>query len=306
MNDTENNSLVQVSAEPTPMQMIAEAVRLNLDPEKLHALMDLKERIEKSAAEKLFSAAMAKCQAEMPTVVRDKENSHTRSGYASLEAVQRSIKPVYLAHGFAITISEAEAQKPEMIRVKLVLRHTGGHCETYYREGANDSKGAKGGAVKTDLQGAQSTVSYLARNMLLSIFGVTVSDQDNDGNDQPITTAQCEEIESLVKVKGIDITRFLEWAGGEHLAMMPASHYAKAIDYLRRLPDPPKTKELPRCQKIAARWQKLHPAKREDRTAFCVWVENRSGQKIKAAAELAEDSMDKLEIVLRELEGGRK
>lgn len=221
MTTTKEVQLVAANtAEPTPMAMIAEAVRLDLDPAKLHALMDLQQRVEAREAEKLFNAAMAACQSEMPTVIRDRENSHTRSRYASLEQVQFAIKSTYLKHGFAISISEAESTKPDMIRVRLVLRHTGGHAETYYREAPNDSKGAKGGAVKTDLQGAQSTVSYLARQMLLAIFGVTVADQDRDGNDEakPITQDQVKELHDLLTQTGSDIAAFLRWAKVEQLA----------------------------------------------------------------------------------------
>jgi hypothetical protein len=235
VNEPETTAVQVVNAEPTPMAMIAEAVRLDLDPAKLHALMDLQQRVEAQAAEAAFTAAMSKCQSEMPTVVRDKTNSHTRSKYASLEAVQQTIKPTYLKHGFAISISEAESTKPDMIRVRLVLRHVGGHSETYYREGANDSKGAKGGAVKTDLQGAQSTVSYLARQMLLSIFGVTVADQDNDGNEVEgdfITEDQKQEIYRLVDLTKTAPETVLKFAKVEELALIRQGPNHKKVYYM--------------------------------------------------------------------------
>lgn len=236
MNDETNTAVMtRQEAEPSPMAMIAEGMRMNLDVAKMNALMDFKERVEKSEAEKLFNAAMARCQAEMPTVVKDRENSHTRSRYATLEQVQRTIKPTYLRHGFSITISEADAQRPELIRVKLVLRHAGGHSETFYREGANDSKGAKGGAVKTDLQGAQSTVSYLARNMLLAVFGVTVSEQDIDGNatDDFIGDGQKAEVARLLKESGADVAAFLDWLQVDDIATIPTSKYGEAVAKLK-------------------------------------------------------------------------
>lgn len=229
-------ALAPIDTEPTPMAMIAEAVRLDLDPAKLHALMDLQQRVESREAEKMFTTAMAACQAEMPTVIRDRENSHTRSRYASLEQVQFAIKGTYLKHGFAVSVSEAESTKPDMIRVKLVLRHTGGHAETYYREAPNDSKGAKGNAVKTDLQGAQSTVSYLARQMLLAIFGVTVADQDRDGNEhaEPITQEQVKQLHDLLVQTDSDIDKFMQWMQVDDLTLITQGvQYTKAMNAVK-------------------------------------------------------------------------
>jgi len=244
-DDPPQTTAVQVieQHEPTPMALIAQAVQLGFEPAKLNALMDFQERCEQNAARKAFARAMADCQSEMPTVVKDAQGD--KGKFARLETLQQAIKPVYLRHGFSITISEAEPSRPDYLRVQCVVRHRDGHCETYFREAPPDVNGPKGNPVKTVLQGSQSSVSYLRRNLLAEIFGITVAGQDIDGANQAsaIGPGQIAELTRLIEESGADTLAFLRMMNCETLDAMPIAVYAVAETQLK--------------MKIAARRQKV-------------------------------------------------
>lgn len=171
----------------------------NVNPDKLQQMLVVKKEWEADEARKEFNTAMHAAQSEMPTVIKDAQNVHTRSNYARLETVAKAIKPVYMKHGFSISFGEDVCDREDYILIIATVRHIGNHIETYKRFGPIDDKGPKGSSVKTKLHGCQSTMSYMQRNLLCSIFGVTVTDTDNDGNtgDSPtaISEKQADDIE---------------------------------------------------------------------------------------------------------------
>lgn len=223
--------------ENKPMQLIEMAVQANADPDKLEKLMELQERYEANEARKQFAVAMQQVQQQMPTVIKDKDNSHTRSRYASEENVMATIKPAYLQHGFTLAHDEVEAVKADNIRVRATLRHVGGHTEQYFREGPLDNKGAKGAATKTDLHGNQSTFSYLCRTLTLDIFGVTVADEDRDGSPtvQYITEEQAITLEEIASTMSDEIkTGFLKWMKVSSFYGITADKHDMALTALKR------------------------------------------------------------------------
>ena len=64
-------------------------------------------QVKADEAKEAFQAAMAQAQAEMPSVVKDRENSHLKSKYAQLEAIDDAIRPVYTRHGFSLMLASA-------------------------------------------------------------------------------------------------------------------------------------------------------------------------------------------------------
>lgn len=209
MTDKQVQKVETTAIEPVenPMMMLHRMIEAGHDPDKLERMIDLAERYEANVAKKEYAEAMSRAQNAMPRVVKDKENSHTRSRYASLENVQVRIKPVYMAEGFTVSFSEVEPMREGNIRLRALVRHISGHSEEFFREAPVDSKGPKGNNVKSELHGSQSTVSYLSRNMLLEIFGVTVADRDDDGN-------AGSGVECIGEKDAIRLTEWLESVGG--------------------------------------------------------------------------------------------
>lgn len=175
----------------------------DIQPEKLQQLLVVKKDWEADEALKAFNTAMHGAQTDMPVIVKDAENKHTCSKYARLETVAKGIKKVYTAHGFSVSFSEEVCDREGWIQIIMIVRHVGNHVETYKRFAPIDDTGSGGAKTKTKLHGCQSTMSYMQRHLLCATFGVTVADDDNDGNtdDVPpefITQDQADEIEKYL------------------------------------------------------------------------------------------------------------
>src|SRR5690348_14516166 len=91
----------------TPMAMIDRALTSGATPETLGKLMDLQERWEASQAKKIYDEAMQKAQSEMRPVLMNADNDQTKSRYATYEALDSAIRPIYTRHGFTLSFNMA-------------------------------------------------------------------------------------------------------------------------------------------------------------------------------------------------------
>jgi len=187
--DTAEPSLLN-RIEDTPDVPASDSValfeRLARDPnasvEKIERLMALWERGEARKAETAFNAAMSVAQQEMRPVAADAENPQTRSRYASYEALDRELRPIYTKHGFALSFNTGDAPQADYVRVLCDVTHLGGHGKVYKADMPADGKGAKGGDVMTKTHAVGSAMSYGMRYLLKMIFNVAVGEDDDDGN----------------------------------------------------------------------------------------------------------------------------
>jgi hypothetical protein len=222
------------------MEVISRAAQdPNTDVDKLERLMGLYERITSRQAEQAFAEAMNKAQADMAPIATDKANKQTSSRYASYTALDRAVRPIYTAHGFAPTFGTGDGAPPEHVRVLCKLSHRDGHSETYHVDMPADGKGAKGGDVMTKTHAAGSAFSYGQRYLLKLIFNLAVGD-DDDGNaaggkpDKFVTADQIGEMQELIDSTGADKAKFLSWLGVERLAEIPAARFASAVAALNK------------------------------------------------------------------------
>ena len=148
------------------------AMNPDVDMEKMERLLAMQERILDRQGEVDFSEAMARVQAELPTVVKDAFNQQTSSKYAKHEALAKAIKPIYTREGFSITFSEGEAPKEGFIRIIGVLRHRAGYKESHHIDLPLDIAGIKGSVNKTPTHATGSTFSYGRRYLTCLIFDV--------------------------------------------------------------------------------------------------------------------------------------
>lgn len=167
----------------SPMLMFERMAR---DPqasvEKIERLMALWERSQARQAELLFNAAMSSAQSKMRRVGRDSENLQTHSRYASYEALDRVLRPIYTEYQFGLSFDTGDPPTPELVRVLCYVTHAAGHKRTYRVDIPADGKGAKGGDVMTKTHAFGSGLSYGMRYLLRMIFNVAVGEGDDDGN----------------------------------------------------------------------------------------------------------------------------
>lgn len=189
-----------------------ESGRSMAEAQDLFALLN-SVRAEKAKRE--FVAAMNACQAEMPTVIRDKMNQETGKAYAPLETIKTWAKPHFIKHGFTLEFTSEAGDSPDRTTVHLDVTHTGGHTKrTTIPNCELDDKGPKGGAVKTQIQGRMSMLSYAQGRLICLAFNLTVADEDRDGRlgtTETITDEQAAEVERLLTETNASRSKFFDW-----------------------------------------------------------------------------------------------
>lgn len=228
--------------------MVSMIERVAMDPtipiDRLEQMMALKERMEDRAredeerqAKKEYFAAMSKCQAELPVVVKNKKNDHTRSNYADLAAIEEQAMPVIHKHGFAVSFQPDGYNDKGELRIRWEISHEGGHSRDGIGEIPVDGAGSQGKVNKTGTQAFGSTATYGRRYLLCMLFNISTGD-DRDGNraeavDGPITEGQVKELWKIIEEVGAFAPKFCEIYKIEAIPDLPASLFDDAVQNLR-------------------------------------------------------------------------
>lgn len=150
------------------------------DMDKFERAMAAYERMAARAKEEAFNAAMSAAQAEMPQVARDKDNDHTRSRYATLEAICAAATPVYTKHGFSLSFGPERSPLDGHYRITCIASNAG-HSRRYEADLPPDIAGLQGKVNKTPIQAFGSTMSYGRRYLICLIFNIAIKGEDDDG-----------------------------------------------------------------------------------------------------------------------------
>jgi len=198
MNE-EKNELMTV--EMTPMQMVRYAIDKGATPETLEKIMDLQERVEKSAAKKAWFDAMAKFKKHQPDIyklrpvdVKKEGKSIYQYKFAPLEVMDSAIRKI--AEPLGLYHRWEPSTNGEKTRITCIVAHDAGHSESCYMEWTGDNSGGKNA-----LQGIGSTGSYLQRYTLAMIYGIVIKDQDNDGNYEKYTLDESVLLDHLGTIR---------------------------------------------------------------------------------------------------------
>lgn len=214
------------------MEVISRAARdPQTDVDKLERLMAMYERINERQGQQVFRDAMNAAQQEMRPISQDAANPQTRSKYASFAALDNRMRPIYTKHGFSISFDTADGAPQDHIRVVCKVAHKTGYCEAPHLDMPADGKGAKGGDVMTKTHATMAAVSYAKRGLLKMIFNIAEGESDDDGNGAgggTITQEQVNELADLIKAADVNLQKFLEYVGADHLSAIPANRFAQA------------------------------------------------------------------------------
>jgi hypothetical protein len=170
---------------PTKPSSLLEAIILaasdpSIDTAKIEHLVRLHRDMEAAEAERLFNEAMSRAQARMQPVVADAVNDQTNSKYASYAALDRVVRPIYTAEGFALTFTAGERSTDTAVEIVAYL--TGhGHGRRYTVTMPADGLGPKGSPVMSRTHAASSAITYGMRRLLTMIWNLAI-DKDDDGN----------------------------------------------------------------------------------------------------------------------------
>jgi hypothetical protein len=207
-----------------------------IDVEKMERLVELSRSIKRDEAEAAFNVAMSTCQEEMRPISADATNPQTRSKYASYGKLDRVLRPIYTRHGFSLSFSDGETEKPEHVRVTCLVRHKQGHKESHWKDMAADGKGAKGGDVMTKTHALGAAQQYGMRYLLKGIFNVAIGEDDTDGNQpgaiETLTQEQIDNIVGLMTEVKADKSKFLHLWRVKDLKDIPRGNYHTVMDLL--------------------------------------------------------------------------
>jgi hypothetical protein len=220
--------------------------RLVMDPtipiERLEQVLALKERMEdrareddKRRAKKEYFAAMSRCQAELPVVTRNRQNTHTDSTYADLADIEMQAMPIIHRHGFGVSFQPNGYNEKGELRILWEITHDGGHSRSDTADIPIDNVGAKGTVNKTGTQAFGSTATYGRRYLLCMLFNISTGD-DRDGNQVKqtkfITEEQVQQLQNKIVEVGADPVKSLKVFKIEAFTEMKASEFPKAMQAL--------------------------------------------------------------------------
>lgn len=225
---------------PEPANMLEIISRAASDPNidvlKTEKLLEMYERISAKNAEVAFNAALKAAQEEIPRIFRDGENTFNKTRYATLEAINKAVVPIYTKHGFSLSFGSGESVTPDLIRITCKVSHAAGHSRDYQCDVPLDLDGAKGNQNKTRTQAYGSTMSYGRRYLTLLIFNISLTNEDDDGvgagQEEMVSDEQIANLKALMEEVGADKKRFFAYLKVSSLEEIPAKNYSAVIKLL--------------------------------------------------------------------------
>lgn len=226
----------QALATHRPADMMQAISRAAMDPTvdvaKMQALLDMAERMQATAARVEYQAAMARLQAKMPRIEKDGAivvSGQTRSRYATLENIDRILKPLLAEEGFAISFDTKVVDNKLVVEGRVT--HAAGHSEVKQVPLALDTSGSKNGTQATG-----STITYGQRYLIKMLFNIVEVGLDQDGEQplEPITQDQVIAINDMIRESGANVAKLLEWADAKTVADIPANKYGQVVAELKR------------------------------------------------------------------------
>ena len=168
-----------VSAEP--MNLLAIALRNNAAIDVIERLAALQRDERNYRAQVAFDEALNRCQKKCQQVSADASNVSTNSRYATYAKLDKVVRPIYTAEGFAIAFGEKDCPTPGKTRFVAYLSRSGVTRE-YIKDLSPSTKGPKGGDVMTPIHADATADSYAKRYHLKNIFNIAIGEGDTDGN----------------------------------------------------------------------------------------------------------------------------
>lgn len=212
-----------------PLAILAAAVERGADPDQLEKLLALQERFERNEAAKAFGDSLAAFQAKCPAIhkARSAGQGNFAYGYAGYEDVWAVVGPLLADEVISVSYSTEPHERGVMGTIYL---RKGVHVETRTMFVPIPDMRVN------DTQKYGAAVSYVKRYLLGAALNLVFTDEDTDaaGLGETITEEQAIKLQEWISEKGVNAKRFMEWAGVDRLADMPAAMYQQAIEYLKR------------------------------------------------------------------------
>jgi hypothetical protein len=140
---------------------------------KIQAMSDSKiisPEANSSADIKELATALAKAQSEFDVASQNKSNPYFKSAYADLMSVVQASRPALTKNGLSIVQIITNNDEGQWLTTKM-MHNSGEWMQSKVRIVP----------PKNDIQSLSSTVTYMKRMCYVSLVGVVVGDEDDDG-----------------------------------------------------------------------------------------------------------------------------
>jgi len=203
----------------------------NVDPAKLHSMLDFHLRMMDKKAEIEFNDAMTRLQPKLPIIEKRGEIIYggKTQRYAKYEDIDAKIRPLLNEEGFSFSFDSSNSEKGTIY--SGTLHHSGGHSRTIQTPPLPaDTSGGKNA-----IQALGSTVSYAKRYLVGMLLNLITKDEDDDAQlIGEINAEQLREIEELIIDTNSDKEKFKTYLGVKKLTEIQARDYQKAVTLLRQ------------------------------------------------------------------------
>lgn len=140
--------------------------------------------------------ALHKARSLFVKVKKDRQNSHLKNKYATLDSVLDAITPALTDNSLMLMQDMIESEAPNRIKVETTVMHISGQWVKFYAELP---------IVKNDPQGVGSAFTYARRYAAAAAFGLSQADDDaqiavKSAQDWKRDIDKCEDLESLQRV----------------------------------------------------------------------------------------------------------
>lgn len=215
--------------QPTPMELMSQAIAAGVTTGDLERLAALQERHEQRQAERAFGEALARFQSLCPIIKRSKtaDTGKFKYNYASYDDIHFEIRALLADCG--LTVSFDTEATDSAVTVICKVQH-GTHVRP-----TRFTLPVPQMSVNNTQQFA-SALSYGKRYTLCAALNIVTSNDDDDGAAliEPINTAELAELEDALRASGKDVTRFLQWAKVSRLEDLAKAKFVEAMDMLTR------------------------------------------------------------------------
>lgn len=222
----------------------------NVDLERVRELLRLQKELRQENAKLEFNAAMARVQARIVPVVKNKYNKQTDSWYADLHEICNMVTPIYSSEGFSASFSTAygtpEAPLAEgWTRTVLTLAHVAGFEKQYAADYPIDNKGMKDDKPnKTITHGIKSSRTYARNDLITMAFNIAQKNADDDGNAagrmerggqvEVISDEQYDALVEALALKNLSAKWLASTMRVDELDRIPVDRYEIAINTIQK------------------------------------------------------------------------
>lgn len=229
--------------------IIAAASDPKCQPEKMHALLDVRNRLMRERAEVGYRRAYRAAKAEMPRIAKDGriDEGTTRSGrlgkktmYATYENINKIVGPILEKNGLDLSLHAEPKPTGEGVLMRATLSHvaTTEYGDIVYSESTvvpmpPDPTGSKNAA-----QAMSSALAYAKRNaviLVLNLISHAPEDRDDDGraaggDENPaISGEQLKELLAAIEDCGVGADTFCNKYSIKHVMRLPAAMFDEAM-----------------------------------------------------------------------------